>query len=90
MRKLKFGFLTRSDTNRPIQLQKKARKRLEAWNFKFKKKRNCTIKVAKTKALISSAVTAQLICMFVFAYGDCWFSFAHLHFKILVNGISAY
>ena len=28
---------------------------------------NCTIYVAKTKALISFAVTAKLICVFVFA-----------------------
>ena len=28
---------------------------LEAWNFGFRKKRNCTIQVAKTKALISFA-----------------------------------
>ena len=35
---------------------------------------NCTIRVAKTKALISFAVTAKLICAFVFAYADCWFS----------------
>ena len=35
--------------------------------------RNRTIRVAKTKALISCAVTAQLICGFVFAYADCWF-----------------
>ena len=27
--------------------------------------------VAKTKALISCAVTAQLICVFVFTYADC-------------------
>ena len=42
------------------------RRRLEAWNFRFRKKRNCDIYVAKTKALISCAVTAQLICAFVF------------------------
>ena len=30
--------------------------------------------VAKTKALISCAVTAQLICVFVFAYAKSWFS----------------
>ena len=36
--------------------------------------RNCTIRVAKTKALISFAVTAKLICAFGFAYADCWFS----------------
>ena len=56
------------------------RSRLEAWNFGFKKKRDCTIRVAKTKALISFAVTAKLICVFVFAYADCWFSHAQAHF----------
>ena len=30
--------------------------------------------VAKTKVLISCAVTAQLICIFVFAYAKIWFS----------------
>ena len=30
--------------------------------------------MAKTKALISFAVTAKLICVFVFAYLNCWFS----------------
>ena len=34
----------------------------------------CTIYVAKTKALISFAVTAKLICVFVFAYAKRWFS----------------
>ena len=32
--------------------------------------------VAKTRMLISSAVTAKLICVFVFAYANCWFSHA--------------
>ena len=50
------------------------RRWLEAGNFGFRKKRNCSIRVAKTKALISCAVTAQLICTFVFAYADRWFS----------------
>ena len=36
--------------------------------------RDCTIYVAKTKALISFAVTAKLICVFVFAYAERWFS----------------
>ena len=38
------------------------------------KKKDCTIRVAKLKALISLAVTAKLICIFVFACADCWFS----------------
>ena len=51
------GIPTRSDTNRPVQLQNMAR------SFGFRKKRNCTIRVVKTKALISCVVTAQLICV---------------------------
>ena len=35
---------------------------------------DCTIRVAKTKALIGFAVTAKLICVFVFAYAKSWFS----------------
>ena len=30
--------------------------------------------MAETKALISFAVTAKLICVFVFAYAKSWFS----------------
>ena len=38
------------------------------------KSRDCTIRVAKTKALISFTVTAKLICVFVFAYSKSRFS----------------
>ena len=34
------------------------------------------MRVTKTKALISFAVTAKLICAFVFAYAECRFSHA--------------
>ena len=46
---------------------------LEAAIFRFKQKRDCIIHEAKTKALISCAVTAQLICVFVFTYAIFWF-----------------
>ena len=36
--------------------------------------------MAKAKALISCAVTAQLICFFVFAYANRWFSHAKDHY----------
>ena len=36
--------------------------------------------MAKTKALISCTVTAQLICVFIFAYTNCWFSNAAARF----------
>ena len=55
--------------------------RLEAFDFGLKKKRDCTIRVAKTKALIRFMVTAKLVCAFVFAYTDCWFSHSGVHLK---------
>ena len=55
------------------------RRWLEAWNFRFRKERDGTIYVANTKALISFAVTAKLICFFVFAYAKCWFSHDATH-----------
>ena len=45
----------------------------------YRKKRDCTIYVAKTKALISFAVTAKLICVFVFAYAKSRFSHDAAH-----------
>ena len=68
-------FSNSSDTNWPVQLQKQAR----SLKFRIKKKRNRTIRVAKTKALISFAETAKLICVFVFAYADCWYSHEAAH-----------
>ena len=47
---------------------------LEAGNFCFIKKRNCTIRIMKRKALISFAVTAKLIFTFVLAYTMRWSS----------------
>ena len=41
---------------------------LEAGNFGFRKKKDCTIHEEKMKMLISCSVTAQLICFFVFTY----------------------
>ena len=47
--------------------------------------------VAKTKALISFAVTAKLICVFVFAYAKCWISHDAAHIYLSkhcpVNGM---
>ena len=38
--------------------------------------------VAKTEVLISFAITAKLICIFVFAYADCQVSHEAAHFMI--------
>ena len=50
--------------------------------------RDCTtsIPVPKTKVLISFAVTAKMICAFVFAQAFCWFSYAVAHFIFLSTG----
>ena len=57
------------------------RNRLEHWNSGFKKKRDCTICVVKTKALISFAVTAKLICAFVLALAKIKFSYGAAHIQ---------
>ena len=57
----------------------------EGQNFGFKKKRYCTIRLAKTKVLISCAVTAQLICIFVFTQAKKQFSHDGAH---LSNALS--
>ena len=40
---------------------------------------HCTIRVAKTKALISFAVTAKLVCVFIFAYAHNEAHMGHDH-----------
>ena len=73
------GFPTTSETNWFYS----HRRWLEAGNFGFSKKRDCTIYVAKTKALISCGITVQLICTFVFAYAKSRFprDVAHLYIQ---------
>ena len=51
------------------------RRLLEAGNFVVRKLRYCSNYVVKTKALISFAVTAKLVCVFVFAYVKSRFSY---------------
>ena len=43
------------------------------------------MRVVKTKALISFAVTAKLICAFVFAYADCWLSHGAALMMLILN-----
>ena len=62
-------FPTRSDTNQAVQPQKMARDS----KFWFKEVEGLYY-AAESKALISCAVIAQLICGFVFAYANSRFS----------------
>ena len=43
------------------------------------------MRIAKTKVLISCAVTAQLICIFIFAYAKFQFSHDAAYFNILIT-----
>ena len=60
------------------------RSRLEVWDFGFNKKSGCTICAVKTKAQTSFSVTAKLVCSFVLAYADCWFSDAAAQLLCLI------
>ena len=65
------------------QVRHKHRRWLEAGNFGFRKQRNCTTHVGKTKAMISFAVTVKLICNFVFTSAKCWFSHDVAHAVVI-------
>ena len=48
---------------------------------------DCTTRVAKTKALISCAVTAQLICVSVIAYAKSRFSHNEAHMLLVLYSL---
>ena len=72
-----LGFPTRSDTNQASPPQKMARG-LKFWILEVNY-------VAKTKVLISFAVTAQLICTFVFTYVKNSFSYDAANISFLAS-----
>ena len=56
-------FPNRSDTNRPVPAQKQAR----SLKFRISEEEELYYPCSENKG-------DQLICVFVFAYADCWFS----------------
>ena len=72
-----FGVLTLTVQVHENEVKMYSHRRwLEAGNFRFRKKKDDTIHLVKIKALISCAVTAQLICALVFvAYAKSRFSY---------------
>ena len=78
MREPVSGFPTRSDTNQAVQPHKMA-KGLE---FRTYKVEGLYYPSSETKALISFAVTAKLICVFVFAYAKRLFTHDAAHIRI--------
>ena len=75
----------------PTQIRlRRLRKWLEAWNFVFRKERDCTICVVKTKALISFTVTTKLICVFVFAFAKIRFSHVAAQMSLSVDTIQTW
>ena len=70
VRKPTFWFLTWSDTNRAVQLQKMAR----CLKFRIEEVEGLYYSCSENKGVDQRAVTMKLICVFVFAYAKCWFS----------------
>ena len=76
-----MGSPTRPDTNQAAQSLNTAR------DLKFRVKEEpgvCTVQVAKTETLISFAVTAKPIRVFVFAYAK--FRLSHVAAHLIVDG----
>ena len=74
-------FPNRSDTNQAVQSQKQAR----SLKFRIEVEEELYYPSSKPKALISFTVTANLICVFVFAYVDCWFSHEAAHLMAITS-----
>ena len=70
-----------SDTNQPVQSQKQSRD-LRFW---IKEEEGLYYPCNENKGadqLRGNAVTAKLVCAFVFAYANCWFSHAVAHIMV--------
>ena len=61
-------LLNRSDTNRPVQSQKMAR----GLKFRIYEEEELYYPCKENKGAEPLAVTAKLICVFVFAYAHCF------------------
>ena len=72
---------TRSDTKQAVPSQKTAR----SMKFRIYEVEGLYYSCSENNSLISFAVTAKLICAFVFAYADCWFSHVAAHIKCVLN-----
>ena len=73
VRKSTIWVPTRSDTNRAVQSQNM----VKGWKFWISKVEELYYPCSENKGADQPrAVTAKLICAFVFAYADCWFSHA--------------
>ena len=66
-------FPNRSDTNRPVQAQKRSLKVEEELYYPSSENKD---------ADQLRGVTAKLICVFVFAYADFWFSHRAAHMSM--------
>ena len=84
-----FEFLTRSDTNQLVWSQKQAR----SMKFQIEEEEGLYYLWSENKGTDQLrsycedrfAVTAKLICAFVFAYANCWFSHGAVHIRFHIN-----
>ena len=82
MGKVTMCYSNMSDTNRLVQSQKMIR----GWKFWIKKVEELHHPCSENiQTAIGLAITAKLICVFGFAYADCWFSHEAAHFLVSVQ-----
>ena len=73
-------FPNRSDTNRPVQVQKRAR----SLKFPIQVEEELYYLSSENKGADQLRGTAKLVCAFVFPlYADCWFSHEASHIKCI-------
>ena len=75
MGKQTIWFPNRSDTNRPEQAQKRAR----GLKFRIYVEEELYYPISENKD--ADQLRGYLICVFVFAYADCWFPHEAAHFR---------
>ena len=75
-------FPTRPDINRPVQLQKQARS-LKFWSYEEEE-----LYYPSSENKGADQLRGYLICVFVFAYADCWFSHVAAHLSLLFQIVS--
>ena len=80
MENQQFGFWPGLTQTGLQQLQKMAR----SSKFHIYREEELNYPCSENKGVISFAVTAKLICVFAFAYADCWFSCAAAHIVHLI------
>ena len=76
-------FPNRSDTNTPVQSQKRVR----SLKFRIKVEEELYYPSSENKGADQLCVFVFFVCVFVFAYADCWFTHEAAHIRMGFKGV---